>query len=913
MEDVNKNRKEYGSPIEKMETLQESNISGHASNMLLHKREALIERFLKEEEPCFANKLTILFDDYFSKSYEKSLVGPKMGMFKNPYALVALGGYGRKEQCIHSDVDLLFLFKNNIPDKAEELVKEVAYPLWDAGFEVGHATRTIKECTRMAGDDIEILMSLIDGRFICGASNLFVDMLERLRKKVIRSRNRKIISMLVEDSQKRHLHYGDSSYLLEPNLKEGQGGLRDFHAMLWAARIKYGLKQPGDLVGSGVLSEKEFQSTEEALAFIRKVRNLLHYITNRKCDQLYLEHQTRLADLMKFEKKDGQEPVERFLGALHGKMEHLKQQHQIFFSELGYINPLRQGRRILGKRTKIKGLVVDKKNMLNFTSVKAVHSLPALLINIFRESTKLAIPLSASAKRIVKDSLYLVDENFKTDPGIVKIFENILTAPPATGIVLDEMLTTGFLVEFIPEMKGIINRIQYNEYHIFPVDKHSVKTVQMAKNFSSPNESDKFYYDVYNDLSKKELLLWACLLHDIGKSQPSGDHTESGAIIAGDILKSKGYRQKDIETVQFLIKEHLFLIQIATRRDIHEEGTAIYCARKIGDVERLNMLYLLTVADSMSTGPKAWNDWSSTLLRELYIKIRNILEKVELASFESVELADRKKHDIRSYLSDRKEKTDIDLTLDILSPRYLLYVPTKDILEHIDLFGRLNNSEFVWEVKKDPASNTRIISVCAKNKPGLFSKIAGVLTLSNLDILNAQIYTWKNNIALDIFHVAPPKDQIFEEDTWKRVGKKLTETLCYDVNLPVRLKQKNLETKPGKLHTLKRPHTVIIDNESSDFFTIVEVCAYDFPGLLFSITDTLYRIGLDIYVAKIATKVDQVMDIFYVRNLYSEKADTKEQVEEIQSAIESVLPATGSSPFHIVPSRNSHSGRNAFQ
>jgi len=323
------------------------------------------------------------------------------------------------------------------------------------------------------------------------------------------------------------------------------------------------------------------------------------------------------------------------------------------------------------------------------------------------------------------------------------------------------------------------------------------------------------------------------------------------------------------------------------------------------------MLYLLTVADSMSTGPKAWNDWSSALLRELYIKIRNMLKKVELTGSESVELVEKKKHDIRSHLSGRGEPTDIETALDTLSPRYLFYVPTTDILNHIDLFGRLKNSEFVWDVKKDAASSTRILSVCAKNKPGLFSKIAGVLTLSNLDILNAQIYTWKNNIALDIFHVSPPKDQIFEDDTWKRVGKKLKETLCFNVNLSVRLEQKILELKPGKLHTLKRPHKVTIDNESSDFFTIIEVCTYDYPGLLFSITDTLYRIGLDIYIAKIATKVDQVMDIFYVRNLYSEKADTKEQVEDIRSAIESVLPATGGSPFHIVPSGNTHSGSDA--
>ena len=896
-----------------MLTFHKNNISEHASAILKQKRDVLIQSFLNEEAPSFTDDLTLLFDDYFSCSYEKSLVGPQMGVFKNPYALVALGGYGRKEQCIHSDVDLLFLFKNSIPKKAEELVKEIVYPLWDAGFEVGHATRTIKECIQMAGGDIEVLMSLIDGRFICGASNLFMDMLEKLRKKVIRSRHRKIISMLFEESQERHLQHGDSSYLLEPNLKEGQGGLRDYHAMLWAARIKYGLKLPGDLVDAGVFSEKEFQTTEGAVLFIRKVRNLLHYETNRKCDQLYLEHQAQLADLMKFSKKDGQEPVERFLGMLHGKMDYLKQQHQIFFSELGHIKPMKQGRRILGKRTRVKGLVVDKKNMLTFTSKKAVRSCPELLILIFRESTKLAIPLSATAKRMVKDSLYLVDDKFMADPVVIKTFEDILTAPPATGTVLDEMLTTGFLTAFIPEMKGIVNRIQYNEYHIYPVDKHSIKTVQMVKNFSSADESDKFYYDVYNDLAHKELLLWACLLHDIGKSESSGDHSESGALIAETILKNKGYSESDIKAVRFLIKEHLFLIQIATRRDILEEGTAIYCARKIKYIERLNMLYLLTVADSMSTGPKAWNDWSSALLRELYIKIRNILKKVELTGSESVELAEKKKHDIRAHLSGRKEQTDIDLTLDILSPRYLFYVPTTDILNHIDLFDRLKDSEFVWDVQKDATSNTRIISVCAKNKPGLFSKIAGVLTLSNLDILNAQIYTWKNNIALDIFHVSPPKDQIFEDDTWKRVGKKLTETLCYDVNLSIRLKQKILESKPGRLHTLKMPHKVTIDNESSDFFTIIEVCTYDYPGLLFSITDTLYRIGLDIYIAKIATKVDQVMDIFYVRNLYSEKADTKEQVEEIRSAIENVLPVTGGSPFHIVPSENGHSESNIFQ
>jgi len=759
------------------------------------------------------------------------------------------------------------------------------------GFEVGHATRTVKECIRMAGDDIKILMSLLDGRFICGMSNLFIEMSEGLRKKVIRSRSGKVISMLVEGSRERHIHFGDSSYLLEPNLKEGLGGLRDFHTMLWIARVKSDLRQPMDLVYSGYLGEKEFQAIEKAVLFISDVRNRLHHLNSRKCDQLYLEHQKLLAESMKYKKKNGQEPVERFLGALHGQMELLKQQQHLFFSELGYSKIPKQRGRIFWKRTRVKGLKVDKRNMLDFVSMKTILNSPELLMKIFEECARLSTPLSATAKRIVKELSYLVDDNFRKSPTAVKAFENILTAPSASFSILNEMLTTGFLVRFIPEIGGIVNRIQYNEYHIFPVDKHSLQTVQTVKSFKASDDRERSYYDLYKELSEKKLLLWACLLHDIGKSEPSGKHSESGARITKEILQRKGFNARDIETITFLIREHLFLIKIATRRDINDEGTAIFCVQKIKDLERLKMLYLLTVADSMSTGPKAWNDWSSTLLRELFLKVFNILKKGELATKEAVNVVESKKKDITRFISENKEGEDIDLILDTLSPRYFLYVPARDILSHISLYHCLGDSELVWDVKKDVVSNTRIVTVCAKNRPGLFSKIAGVLTLSNLDILDAQIYTWKNNIALDIFHVTPPRDQIFEEEIWKRAEKDLCEALRHNVNLSIR-KRKILETKPEKLHTLKQPHHINIDNATSDFFTIIEVFTYDFPGLLFSITDTLYRNNFDIYVAKIATKVDQVVDIFYVRDLYGEKIDTKDQVAEIKSAINDVLPTT---------------------
>lgn len=872
-------------------------MDNNALNILLEERNTLISGFLTNRDACFPEKLTSLFDDYFCLSYEKSRVGPEMEMSRNPYALIALGGYGRKEQCIFSDVDLLFLFKNKVPDKTEDLIREIVYPLWDAGFEVGHATRTVKECIRMAGDDLEILMSLLDGRFICGVSNLFVDMLDGLRKKVIRSRIRKIIALLVDESRNRHRHYGDSSYLLEPNIKEGQGGLRDYHNMLWAARIKSDLKQPEDLISSGVIKDTEFRAIIDAVNFIRDVRNLLHYATNRKCDQLYLTHQARLAEMMQFTKKDSRAPVERFLGHLHGKMNLLKQQHQILFAELDDTKPLLQGRRIRGKRSLEKGLDVDKKNMLNFSSEDTVCESPELLAVIFSESSNLDLPLSAKAKRIIRNQRHLIDDDFRKNLQVIKAFESVLCAPPAAVNPLEDMLNTGFFQAFIPEMKNVENHIQYNEYHIYPTDKHLIKTVNTGKSFNA----NRFCYDMYNDLPDKSLFLWACLLHDIGKCRPERDHTQAGADIAETILKRHGYGRHKIDTVRFLIEEHLMLIRIATRRDIHDENTAIFCARQIKDADRLNMLYLLTVADAMSTGPKAWSDWSAALLRELYIKTHKLIRNMELAGIKSVEIVEKKKHDISQALSDNFKPSDIDAVLDVLSPRYLLYVHTPDILEHIQLYSRLKASDIVWEIKKDEKSGTRIISVCAKNKPGLFSKIAGVLTLNNINILDAQIYTWKNNIALDVFRVTPPKDLIFEEEIWKRVEKRLTTTLRHDVNLSIRIQRKIDETKHETMHTLKKPHNVRLDNESSDFFTIIEVYTYDFPGLLFSITDTLYKNGLDIYVAKIATKVDQVVDIFYVRNFYGEKVDTPEQIKEITSSILSVLPGTGSSPFHITP------------
>jgi [protein-PII] uridylyltransferase len=864
-----------------------------AAEQLREKSAHLISDFLNRKTSDFIQQHAQILDDYFFESFENSMIGPKMGMEKNPYAIIALGGYGRMEQFIHSDVDLLFLFEKYVPDEASDLIQEVVYPLWDIGLEVGYATRSLKECVKLAGKDLEVLTSVLDARLICGMSYLYSALMEQLRNKIARKHAEKIINKLAENSRLRHELFGDSSFLLEPNLKEGQGGLRDYHTMLWITKLKSNLRQFRDFEYYGFLSHDEFQYLKEALHFIGNVRNCLHHLSDRKCDQLYFEYQIKMAHALKFETANGQQPVERFLSKLHGRMEFLKQQHLMLLYELGLSKKIKSKGKTAGP-SRVAGLEITENGMLNFVSSENILYNPSLLMEIFEESAALNIPLSAEAKRLIKEFSYLVDEKFSSSTKQLASFEHILVEPASTFSVLNEMLNTGFLIRFIPDFKEVADRIQYDEYHLYPVDRHLLRTVQHIKVFGSSEGKSNYPLcnSLYKGLNKRSLLLWAALLHDIGKGKTGVSHSISGAEIAGSILQKKGYPDEDIETVSFLIKEHLLLIKTATRRDLNDEETAISCARKIKDVDQLKMLFLLTVADCMATGPKAWSDWTAALLRDLFFKISKILEKGELASREAVEAIEKKKAEVIGIVTPHHDKNDIETLFSLMSPRYLLYMPSKSIKEHIELYNNIGTHNFVWKVAKTLGSNTRSVTICAKDRPGLFSKIAGTFTLNGLDILDAQIFTWRNNIALDIFEVNPPVDQIFEEERWQKAKTHLQSALAGDLDLNKMLKEKIMVYQPDKRVINGRPHQINVDNDSSSFFTIIEVFTYDFTGLLYAITDALFRCGLDIWVAKIATKVDQVVDVFYVRDFDGQKVDSPDQERIIIKAVEEILPGS---------------------
>ena len=860
------------------------------ANILIKKRETLIQEFLAGESMDFLKSLTSFLDEYFYTVFEKSISARKMVVSGNPFAIIALGGYGRKEQCIHSDIDLLILFDRSVPPEVETFVQELLYPLWDARFEVGYAVRTIEECIDMSFERFDILTTVLDARFICGASLVYSSFMETFRSRLSGKRLKDTLNYLFEHGEKRLKDFGDSTYLVAPDLKSGFGGLRDYHTLLWYSKIKSNIKFRRDLEYYGFLSNFEYASLEDSLTFIWDIRNRLHHITQRKCDTLHFEYQAEMATLLGYKNKAGQPDVERFLGELHGKMEFLKQLNQITFEDILSSRKIKK-ESANPKPTKTEGLVI-KNRRLYFANTVAILQKPDLLLKIFLESGQTKIPLSIESMRVVSEFCHLVTDEMRTDPHCVKLFKRILTLSYWEFNVLNVMLSTGILERFVPEFSAIVNKIQYNHYHLFPVDKHSIRCVQVINSFkeSGATKMKSLYAGVFKDIRNKNVLLVAALLHDIGKSDPAKEHSKRGVKIAGPILDRLGFNPTERADALFLIQHHLLLAKTATRRDIFDEETAVSTANTICKIRLLRMLFLLTVADSKATGPKAWNDWTENLIKDLFLKTMGILKTGELASKKTQRLIDKKKQDVLTLLRENWREESVSNRLNGMSQRYLLYVPAQNIVDHINLYRNLKDREFIWQITKGNNSEIRTVSICGKDKPGFFSKIAGIFFLNHIDIVASQAYSLGDSHILDIFKVMPPKDLIFEREKWEKAEKDLTQALEDDHFLDKAL-GKIPDTLAISSGTPPETSKVRIDNQTSSFFTIIEVLTYDFPGLLFSITNALYRNGLNVNVAMVGGKVDQVIDIFYVRDINGDqKIESDDTLEQIKTSILNTLP-----------------------
>ncbi|MBN2418015.1 MAG: [protein-PII] uridylyltransferase [Deltaproteobacteria bacterium] len=866
-----------------------------ACNELKRSRNSLFAGFsngtVKEN---FQEDYSEIIDNYFRISIQESETGQDLFKKKIPFALVAVGGYGRKELCLYSDIDILVLFNRKIPASAKQLTGELFYPLWDLGLELGYGVRTVKDCIKLGHTDYEVLTSLMDARFLCGDSLLYLNMVETLQKKVIEKESLKFIRWLQDRNTVRMINFGDASHQLEPNLKEGIGGLRDYHHILWMAKSLYDIRNVRDLEYLGKLSYQEYHELSNEVHFICHVRNHLHQLSGRKNDRLNFIYQEEIAKRLNYKKALKSAAVEQFLEELHTSMENIKILHRSFL----------YGHAVKKSPKKVNVDLADIRQGLHlhqdeiaYNSATAILEDPSILMRVFEVSAKYGITLTMDARRLTKEFLSLIDDEFRSSEKIFNSFLYILNSPNAVEI-LDQMFETGFLDALFPEFGEVRGRVQFDAYHIYPVGRHMLEAVSYVKNIAK--EKDILLVDTYADLKNKEQLLLAAFLHDIGKT--GKEHSRRGARIARNLLERVNYPEDSIEEITFLIENHLFLAETATRRDLNDEKVIIQSARTIGNIDRLKALYILTWADSKATGPRVWNEWTGNLIQEMFFKVLHILERGELATPDTSLRIAKLKRQLKKLTAHSMDKQTFEQYFEVMPPRYKLSIPAPEAVRHMELVEELKRrlfegetAPFIFEFRENTIGGFCEVCFIAKDRPGLFSDIAGVMALNNINILNANIYTWRDNTAVDLFSVTRPLDNINPQETWNRIERDFGKIADGKLAISSRLSTK---AAPG-IGTFKKPEKptkINIDNASSDFFTLIEVFSTDKVGLLYLITKTLFDLHLDIRIAKIGNKGDQSADIFYVNDFEGQKIEDETQIGEIKNALLHQLDKTDITP-----------------
>ncbi|CAG0974513.1 [protein-PII] uridylyltransferase [Geobacter sp.] len=860
-----------------------------SKHFLNHYREEIkaIHRAGASGETVVRN-LTAMVDTLIRKLF-RSIVRDVVhsGRGRERLTLIAIGGYGRGELNPYSDIDLMFLYSGKDQARVEDIAQKLLYFLWDMKLDVGYSVRTLQDCVEMAAADLTVRTALLDARVLAGSRILFRDFEKVMLTQILTKRSDNFIKEKVAELRKRREKYGSSVYLLEPNVKESEGGLRDLHAALWVAKIKYKVANPRELIVKGVMTEEELAAYHEALSYLWRIRNELHFLSGRKNDQLTFEAQARLAVFFGYQDNGRTLAVEEFMRDyyLHAtKVEHISssliaactRREEGALKILGYFI-----RRHVGEGFYIiKGeLVIPDESM--------IEKEPARLMKIFEYAQKHGVVISVAVKSLIRRSLHLVNDKFRRNKDVNQSFFAILRSDKDVSETLRLMHHLEFLNRFIPEFSHIHCKVQHDLYHIYTVDIHSLFAVdETLKLLRGEREQElPLLTRLAREVDKRELLLLAVLFHDIGKGE-GGSHAEKGADLIPTIARRMGLSREDGERLEFLVRNHLLMAHIAQRRDLHDEKMIIQFVRQMEKSENLKMLYLLSYADIRAVGTDVWTEWKAMLLQELYEKSFNVLERGDFkleAHSERVKSVKRKALEI---LGEEYPVAAVKEELKAMTTRHLLSNPPQVIAEHVKILLALDQNKIVTRVAHETEGGYSNLTICTFDVPGLFSMITGVMAANGINILGAQIHTNTNGKVLDILQVNSPQGFVItEESRWKRVEEDLRQVLAGKVqvaDLVAKRQRPTLLTERAKPRFSSR---VEIDNDVSSDYTVIDIYTHDKVGVLYQITSTLTELGLYIGVSKISTKVDQVADVFYVKDIFGHKITNAERLEEIKNRL----------------------------
>ncbi len=783
-------------------------------------------------------------------------------------SLIALGGYGRRELFPFSDIDLLLLYDPKAGDLVERVTDAVFYPLWDAGLEVGHGVRTIKACLEDMKKDFFFHVALLDARLICGDKKLFTNLSQALWKSFDRGSRKRFVQDMMAHRLERHRRFGDHTYLLEPNIKESRGGLRDLQAMFWTGKVLFGIGSARAFLEEGLLDQKEFTSLEEAKNDLIIIRNRLHYTSGRKNDRLFFEYQEEIAKSLRLYDSKEALGVERFMKRVHTDLQQVAIASDLFFEHVeDVINP----KTVKGKAHQLAPGIEILNGKVLLRNEELLLKKPYLLFKAFAISAVKGLPLHYRSRKLVASLVEKLPEKLRYSRRCAKYFLEVLknsTSPKS----LIQMLDTGLLGFYLPEFEHLRALALHDVYHVNTVDRHLVETVVHLNNLR------KKYPDLFSSVKDENILFLAAFLHDIGKGH-GRRHAEKGAEIVRSMAKNLSLTDKQTEELTFLVANHLFLIDNATRRDLEDESLILKFARHIRSIDRLIMLYLITIADSMATGPNVWTQWKQALVLEFYHKIAHLLEQHELIDPDRIAAVEWMKEKVSAILG--KEKKGL---LDILPEDYLLSFTPEAVAQHLELRQQLSKNKVL--IIPEDRGNYWSILLMTTDRTGLLSKICGVFALHNLSILQAQIFTLKDGTVVDLLDVGTGVDRSFQEVDWNRLETDLKKALQNRLSLSHKLAAKFAHAS-GQAHKVSiTPDTrVIIDNEQSDFYTIIEIYTQDSPCLLFSVTKTLAEFDINIHKAKIGSSGDQVVDVFYVLDSLGERLEEGEFTQEVKDAL----------------------------
>jgi [protein-PII] uridylyltransferase len=805
-------------------------------------------------------------------------------------AVLARGGYGRGELNPYSDIDLLFLHDWK-PGPYLEIVAEIMlHALWDAGMTVGHAVRNIRECVRMADNDFKEKTAILDSRFLAGDAQLWTDLEKALLNDVLNRNQSKFFKAKMEESRKRHTAYGDSVYLLEPQIKEGEGGLRDLHTALWVAKVKYKVSSLEELVRKAVITQPEMDEVARARDFLWRVRNSLHFLARRHFDQLTFEYQEELAPRLGFAATDGQSPSSNLMRAYYQQASVIKMFADSLIARITEEPDGGRWRRFGFGRQIRPGVLIQRK-LLAAADPELFKRDPLNLVTIFADCQAHGVQLSGSTYQLVRDNLSLLDETARSNPRYGAALMRILGGRERVAETLEAMHRSGVLGALIPEFGNLYARVLHDLYHIYTVDRHSLVAVRELERLRAGEfkATVPLLTEVAREADTLPLVFLALVLHDIGKGH-GHHHHERGASLAQEVAQRLGLDSDQIDAVVFLVRNHLMMSEIGQKRDIEDDHLVGEFARATGSIERLKQLYLMTFADMRAVAPKVYNNWRNMLLSDLYMKALKVLEQGDREAVDPARSLALIKSELRVQLAstDPERTRALEEFLERMPERYFLNTPRQDIPYHFDLMRRLDGNALVCQQRHFPDRDFSEFIVATRDQHGLFSKIAGVLTANNLNILSARITTRSDGVVLDTFrisHQAEAAAIAMDEERWERVERDLRAVLSGQQDIVALVARSRPSSVAARRFVSRVATEVTVDNRTSERFTVIDVFTQDRLGLLFTITHALSEMGLEIALARISTNADQALDVFYVSDAQGRKLDDPKTLRRIETTL----------------------------